>query len=242
MVEISGKIQSGAGKGAYFTQVDWVIRQCEVKLGFAPFPGTLNINVRNEDLPKLDHLLKTAEIELVPEAPGFCVARVQPVMIQGIPAAVVLPSDEVRIHKDGVIEIISSCSLKQTLGLEDGDRIVIESLPKDSNLYTDIYAFASSAGALEGYVYSKPVLKGSHLEDWIKNLKAQYEALPDQVRESFQPALDRTLGRTIQSVALLLSDDHPHIAMLKSMVVGDIPMSADDFSKEKADKAAKYGH
>lgn len=242
MVQISGEIQSGAGKGAYFTQVDWVIRQCEVKLGFAPFPGTLNINVRDEDLSKLDRLLKTAEIELVPDDPEFCAARVQPVMVQGIPSAVVLPSDEVRIHEDRIIEIISSCNLKQTLGLEDGDRIVIESLPNTNNLYAEIYEFASSAGALEGYVYLKPSLEGSHLDDWIKNLKAQYEALPDVVRENFQPALDRTLGRTIQSIVPLLGDDHPHLATLKSMVVGDIPTSADDFRKEKADKAAKYGH
>lgn len=36
---ISGSIQSGIGKGGYFTSVDWVVQQCRDKLGYAPFPG-----------------------------------------------------------------------------------------------------------------------------------------------------------------------------------------------------------
>ena len=33
---ISGVIESGAEKGAYFTQMDWVVKQCENKLNMTP--------------------------------------------------------------------------------------------------------------------------------------------------------------------------------------------------------------
>ncbi len=44
-MQLTGVIHSGAGKGAYFMQLDWVVRQCEDKLGFTPFPGTLNVHI-----------------------------------------------------------------------------------------------------------------------------------------------------------------------------------------------------
>ena len=53
-MEISGIIQNGAGKGAYFTRLDWVVKQCKEILGYEPFPGTLNVCVEDEDLPLLD--------------------------------------------------------------------------------------------------------------------------------------------------------------------------------------------
>ena len=122
-MEISGIIQSGAGKGAYFTQLDWVLEQCKRILGFRPFPGTLNVAVVDEDLPELGSFLQDADLELVPDDPAFCTARVKKVRINQIPAALVLPGEDVRIHENRVMELIAPCNLKETLGLHDGDRI-----------------------------------------------------------------------------------------------------------------------
>jgi riboflavin kinase len=47
-MEISGTIESGAGKGAYFTQVDWVVEQCREKLDLTPYPGTLNVRIEGK--------------------------------------------------------------------------------------------------------------------------------------------------------------------------------------------------
>ena len=49
-LEIMGKIFSGAGQGAYFTQIDWVQQQCSEKLSFKPYPGTLNLEITPGDL------------------------------------------------------------------------------------------------------------------------------------------------------------------------------------------------
>jgi CTP-dependent riboflavin kinase len=124
-MEISGVIESGEGKGAYFTQVEWVVRQCERLLGYRPFPGTLNVYVRDSDLYKLNQFFQETDFDLVPDDPAFCAARVKKVTVNGIASAVVLPSDDVRIHENRVVEVISSCSLKKSLGLEDGDQVTI---------------------------------------------------------------------------------------------------------------------
>lgn len=109
------------------------------------------------------------------------------------------------------------------------------------NIYIDIYEFASSAGALEGFVYLKEELAPGIVDNWVKNLVKQYQELPADVRESFQPYLDRTLGRAVQSLRPLLGEDHAHVQALCSMIVGDMPESARDFKKEKKEKASKYG-
>jgi riboflavin kinase len=122
---IRGIVQSGAGKGSYFTQVDWVVEQCNRMLGYKPFPGTLNVQVAGEDLKHLDSFLRESDFELVPDDPAFCSARVKKVMVNNIPGALILPAEDVRIHEEGVIEIIAACSIKETLGIGDGDLVTV---------------------------------------------------------------------------------------------------------------------
>jgi CTP-dependent riboflavin kinase len=127
---ISGMVQSGIGKGCFFTSVDWVVRQCKDKLGYAPFPGTLNVRVCDEDLPKLAHFLAQTDTALVPSDKTFCSAPLKKIEVSGISAAIVLPSEDVRVHDQCILEIISPCSFKQSLGLKDGDRVKLTSLEK----------------------------------------------------------------------------------------------------------------
>ena len=124
-MEISGVIESGAGKGAYFTQVDWVVKQCENKLDMTPFPGTLNVRIDHKTVDSLGEFLRVADAELIPDDPSFCAARVKKVTVNGIAAAVILPSEDVRIHDNRTIELIASCNLKKRLSLNDGDTVTI---------------------------------------------------------------------------------------------------------------------
>ena len=253
-MQISGVIQSGAGKGAYFTQVDWVVQQCKNMLGYSPFPGTLNVRVNDKDMAMLNRLLETPDFELVPDDPAFCAAQVKKIELSGIPAAVVLPSEEVRIHEKCILEVISSCSLKETLGLSDGDTVSLswdeasdrhnnparDNIEKQTELYREIYEFAASAGALEGFVYPGRKLEVGQLDNWIHNLGQQYLAISRDVRKSFQPSLDRTLGRAVQALIPVLGLEHELITALRKLIVGEMPTSHSDFEKEKKEKAAKY--
>lgn len=104
----------------------------------------------------------------------------------------------------------------------------------------DIFEFAASAGALEGYVFKKDHLAPGELDDWIHNLVKQYEGFPDEIKTHFQGSLDRTMGRAVHSLNPVLGPDHQHILSLKSMIAGNIPASSQDFNKEKEEKSRKY--
>ncbi len=230
----------GAGKGAYFTQLDWVVEQCEEKLEMTPFPGTLNVRADVKDFPKLDQFFLTTDFELTPDDPAFCAARLKKVTLNGIAAAVVLPGTDVRIHDDRIIELIAGCGLKETLGLEDGDRVTISDegmWMAKMKTYREIFEFAASAGALEGYLFKKEHVAAGELDDWVHNLVKQYHGFPPQTRGHFQASLDRTAGRAVHSLANLLGSDHPHVRSLKSMIVGELPASFQDFAEEKEAKA-----
>lgn len=124
-MEITGVIERGAGQGAYFTSLDWVVDQLEQAVGFKPFPGTLNVRVADEDLSKLDAFFENWDCELIPDNPEFCSAGLKRVRINGIPAALIVPSEDVRIHGKEIVEIVADRHLKGSLGLDDGDTVII---------------------------------------------------------------------------------------------------------------------
>ena len=98
-----------------------------------------------------------------------------------------------------------------------------------------IFEFAASAGAFEGYVYHKKMddMDMDELTNWVGNLVGAYEQLPSDVCNEFQTSCDQTLGRAIRSVTPLLGEEHNIVIQLKSLVKGALPQSADDFQKTK---------
>ena len=125
-LEITGKIVSGAKQGAFFTQLKWVQEQCVEKLGFAPWPGTLNLEILMDHVALIEELKVKKGLELVSPDANYCSGHVFPVSIEGVPAAVVLPAEDVRVHEKNVIEIIAPRFLKDTLGVRDGDWVRLE--------------------------------------------------------------------------------------------------------------------
>jgi hypothetical protein len=108
-------------------------------------------------------------------------------------------------------------------------------------IYKEIYEFASSVGAFEGYVYQRENLEAAYLNNWVKNLVTQYQEMPADVRGSFQSALDRTMGRAIQSLISAFGEAHEHVVALKPLIAGKMPDAPNDFEEEKEEKADKYG-
>lgn len=122
---VTGKIVSGAKKGAIFTQLDWVQEQCQKKLGFKPFAGTLNLEIEEEKMPLIEALLEKAGIALVPPDANFCTGHVYPVNIMGVSGAIVAPAVNARVHAKNIIELIAPLSLKDALDAADGDEIML---------------------------------------------------------------------------------------------------------------------
>lgn len=125
---IKGRVFSGLGRGTSFTQLDWVRQQCQQKLGFVPFAGTLNLKVDQEYLDLAQKLRTEEGVDVVPPTPEFCQAKAFPISISGIKAAIIIPdaqsfTDEV--HPPDIIEVIAPVEIKKALSIKDGDKLAI---------------------------------------------------------------------------------------------------------------------
>jgi hypothetical protein len=123
-----------------------------------------------------------------------------------------------------LLAIVKDSGFKTTLALEGGEGM---------HLFAQIYEFAASAGALEGYVYRRDEVDLKALNNWIRNLKTAYWLLPKDVLQEVQASVDLTLGRAWKSLALGLGQDHDLARTVKSMIMGGLPETPDDFQKRK---------
>ena len=131
-VKIRGKVVSGARNAAYFTQVEWVQTQCSEKLGFKPYPGTLNLEISAQDRLLLESAVRDQGADLIPPESGFCAAKALPLRVGSVSGAFVLPAKEVRIHADEIVEVMAPVCLREALDLRDGDEVAL--LLEDSSL------------------------------------------------------------------------------------------------------------
>ncbi len=99
--------------------------------------------------------------------------------------------------------------------------------------YKNIYEFAASAGALEGFAYHKDSMDPADISNWVTNLVDAYGLLPREALDEIQLSVDQTMGRATRSLAPLLGEEHEIIHKLRSMTTGSLPGSADDFQKKK---------
>ncbi|MEM3577521.1 MAG: DUF120 domain-containing protein [Candidatus Bathyarchaeia archaeon] len=130
-ITLEGVLFTGLGEGAYYTSIDQYRKQFIEKLGFDPYPGTLNLKLTT------DYDIKArAELEAYPaiEIEGFKdenrtygPVKCYPVIIQNkVKGALV---SALRSHYDSsVIEVIAPVSLRKHLNLKDGHKVKVEVL------------------------------------------------------------------------------------------------------------------
>jgi CTP-dependent riboflavin kinase len=130
---LDGIIFSDLGEAAGFMAVDWVQQALRRKLGFAPFPATLNLRPRTDvDAGAWQTIQKDLKrIELIPAESGFCAARLFLVDISrpgldgpAVRGAVLLP--EVANYPGDKIEVVAAMRLKDRFGVGDGDQLTLE--------------------------------------------------------------------------------------------------------------------
>lgn len=119
-MEIAGTVFSGKGEGKKFTNLPWVERQIKEKLGFTPFPGTLNIHLEKEN--QKTKLLKEESLLIVPEK-GYCYGKLFKAQIKGLDCGVVVPL--LPNYPSDVLEIIAPIYLREKLELFDGSRVSV---------------------------------------------------------------------------------------------------------------------
>lgn len=119
ITKLKGKIVTGLGEGQYYISRDGYRKQFNLKLGFDPSPGTLNLKLA-EPFPQTE--VGSIEIEGFEDKNGkFGGCKCYLVKISDIKGAIVRP--ERSNYPPDLIEVIAPVHLRKALNLKDGDEL-----------------------------------------------------------------------------------------------------------------------
>jgi riboflavin kinase len=132
-ISFEGRVVSGMGEGAYYMSLGGYRKQFYEKLGYEPYPGTLNVKL-------VDKIFRDARREIgkypsifidgfsdTKRTYGWAKCYVAHINDGAIRNAAVLVLE--RTHYDeSMLEIIAPVSIKDTVGIHNGDKIKIKML------------------------------------------------------------------------------------------------------------------
>jgi riboflavin kinase len=130
-IDFEGDIVSGMGEGAYYMSLEGYRKQFKEKLGYEPFPGTLNVRLT-------DQIYMNARLELGKHPSTFINGFSDGTRTYGwvkcyratindgsLDNAAVLVLERTH-YDDSMVEVIAPVSIKQTANLKNGDRIRVQ--------------------------------------------------------------------------------------------------------------------
>ena len=121
-ITLKGKVFSGGGTGSFFVNLPWAKKQFKEKLGFNPYPGTLNLQLSpGTNVKELRDATKGIKIKS-PEGfhEGWCF---KVLIMEKLLGAVVVP--DVPTYPHDLLEVLAPVNLRETLGLKDGVEIEV---------------------------------------------------------------------------------------------------------------------
>jgi riboflavin kinase len=116
-----GKVIRGNKEGKQFVSLPWVRKQMNMKLGFDPYLGTLNLLLLDE---ANNYELRNAKGIKIESKIGYYEGKCfEAIIMEEIKAVVVLPL--IPDYPVNLLELISPVNLRKTLRINDGDIIQI---------------------------------------------------------------------------------------------------------------------
>lgn len=130
--KLTGIIFSDLGQASSFMGLKWVRDALAQKLGYSPYPATLNVRPMTADDAQIWQQIQKSGTGVALSAgdADFCNAWLYGVTLQDlagskpINGAVLLP--EVESYPKDKIEVIAPVHLKNAWSLADGDQLVLE--------------------------------------------------------------------------------------------------------------------
>ena len=123
-MKILGFVISGTKKGGYFISQKFYSEQIEEKLGFKPFPGTLNIQIQEGNLEQIAKI-PLEEIGTIKGKGDFGDVKYIKASLNGeINGAIVFPVKTQ--HPQDILEFIANVNLREHLTLEDGALVSLD--------------------------------------------------------------------------------------------------------------------
>lgn len=125
-IQISGVVTSGLGEGRYYLSQPGYVVQFSERLGYKPYPGTLNIRVPPKDLVTVETVKNWTGTRIDGfQATGrtFGGATCFVARVSGRSCHLIVPD---RSHYQDVIELIAPVSLRETLHLKDDDPVDVD--------------------------------------------------------------------------------------------------------------------
>ena len=124
-MEVSGRLFSGMGKGSYYVGHPEYQKRFERALGYAPYPGTLNIKLEESGVIDGLKALRSAEGRRIDsftqDGESFSALNCFDGELRGEKVALLFI--EVTYYNETVAELISPTYLRGKFGLKDGDGV-----------------------------------------------------------------------------------------------------------------------
>jgi len=137
-VKLEGRVFTGLSEGAYYLQIPYYLKQFEEKLGFKPYPGTLNIRLMNRDSIMNKILLeKAADIKIDGFSDGkrtYGGAKCLMAKLNDREDVAIIFIERTHYGED-VVEVVAPICLREKLGLKDGDKVYVCVKLPSKNLY-----------------------------------------------------------------------------------------------------------
>jgi riboflavin kinase len=127
-IVFKGSIISGMGEGAFYMSMKGYTKQFKTKLGYVPFPGTLNVKLKDKESIEAKRLLAVHPAIMVS---GFSDGKRTYGWVKCYPAKVNNMVDSALIllerthHDDSIVELISKENIKKIAKLSTGSKISI---------------------------------------------------------------------------------------------------------------------
>ena len=122
---ICGRLVRGLGEAGGFTRLDWVRRQFIDAVGIDPHPGTVNLEVLPDHLPRWSAVRALAGEPMRSPDAAYCNASCYAVRVDGrLPGAIVLP--QVPDYPRHKLEFVAALPVRSHMALAEGGEVRLE--------------------------------------------------------------------------------------------------------------------